>query len=95
MADFPFLRRSIKVNGLQWKDPEDVVTDYLTKVFEYLDEAFDVFGSHLRQNIPVDIVVTVPVVSPLCSSSAFIAWNGERLGADKYRYGLIEQGTQH
>lgn len=48
-----------------WKVPEDIVTDYLTKVFQYLDEAVAHFGAELRAKIPVDIVLTVPVVSPL------------------------------
>lgn len=41
-----------------WKNPEEIVTDYLTKIFQYVDkyvEKFRVLG------LPVDIVVTVPV----------------------------------
>jgi hypothetical protein len=42
-----------------WKSPEEIVTDYMTKIFQYVDkylEKFRVLG------LPVDIVVTVPVV---------------------------------
>jgi hypothetical protein len=45
-----------------WKDPEEIVTDYLTKVFQYVDNAFDYLGSHFRAQMAVDIVITVPVV---------------------------------
>jgi len=42
-----------------WKNPEEIVTDYLIKIFQYVNkhvEKFRVLG------LPVDIVVTVPVV---------------------------------
>jgi len=45
-----------------WKNPEDIVTDYLTKVFRHLNQVVDHFGPSLRAQIPVDIVITVPVV---------------------------------
>ncbi|KAH0558447.1 hypothetical protein GP486_004893 [Trichoglossum hirsutum] len=44
-----------------WKGPEEIVEDYLTKVFDYLIEAVDDFTEELRAEIPVDIVVTIPV----------------------------------
>ncbi|KAI9868488.1 MAG: hypothetical protein M1813_005932 [Trichoglossum hirsutum] len=44
-----------------WKSPEEIVTDYLTEVFQYLSEVMDYFGHHLKDQIPVDIVITVPV----------------------------------
>jgi hypothetical protein len=40
-----------------------VATDYLSKVFQYLDQKVDEFGQKLRSELPVDIVITVPVVS--------------------------------
>lgn len=53
-----------KAKGLPdytWKDPEDIVTDYLSKIFQYLSQAVAYLGA-LRANLPVDIVITVPVV---------------------------------
>jgi hypothetical protein len=44
-----------------WKAPEDIVTDFLTNVFPYVNKLVD-SGSVLRAKMPVDIVVTVPVV---------------------------------
>jgi hypothetical protein len=46
-----------------WKNPEEIVTDYLTKIFQYLDKEVDKFSPQLRAQLPVDIVITVPVVS--------------------------------
>jgi hypothetical protein len=45
-----------------WKAPEDIVTDYLTKVFPYVNKQLDE-NATLRKGLKVDIVVTVPVVS--------------------------------
>lgn len=47
-----------------WKSPEDIVTDYLTQVFQYLNQAIADFGPALIAQIPVDIVITVPLVWP-------------------------------
>jgi hypothetical protein len=44
------------------KEPVEIVTDYLTKVYEYVSDSFKFLGSNLRAKIEVDIVVTVPVV---------------------------------
>jgi hypothetical protein len=47
------------------KGPEEIVEDYLCKVFDYLLEMHDrfaVFAEELRNTIPVDIVVTIPAV---------------------------------
>src|SRR5271168_2882894 len=38
-----------------WKNPEDIVKDYMTQVFEYLNQAVADFGPDLRAQIPVDI----------------------------------------
>ncbi|KAG0645461.1 hypothetical protein D0Z07_8512 [Hyphodiscus hymeniophilus] len=43
------------------KTPEQVVTDYLTHLFEHLSHEFDHFGSRLREQLQVDVVVSVPV----------------------------------
>ncbi|KAL6709496.1 hypothetical protein ACN47E_001431 [Coniothyrium glycines] len=42
------------------KTPEDIVTDYLSKVFEYLEQDVDKFGDVARKHTTTDIVVTVP-----------------------------------
>jgi len=47
------------------KGPEEIVEDYLSKVFDYLLETIGQFTEELRNNIPVDIVVTIPAVCPL------------------------------
>jgi molecular chaperone DnaK (HSP70) len=44
-----------------WKQPEEIVTDYMTNVFKYVNGVVEDMGDHLRANIPVDIVITVPV----------------------------------
>lgn len=52
-------------NGLpdfSWKGAEDIVADYLERVYTYLMEAVDKFSEELRIRIPVDIVLTVPTV---------------------------------
>lgn len=65
--DFNEVKKSRGLPEYTWKTPEEVVTDYLTHVFQYLNQNFDVFGERLRSQIPVDIVVTVPVVSGIVS----------------------------
>lgn len=59
---FDHVKASKGLPEYTWKTPEDIVKDYLTQVFEYLNQAVADFGSDLRAQIPVDIVVTVPVV---------------------------------
>lgn len=43
--------------------PEDIVKDYLTKVFDYLLKAVVPFAAALGTLLPVDVVVTVPAAS--------------------------------
>jgi molecular chaperone DnaK (HSP70) len=43
------------------KPPEEIVTDYLTKVFEHVLHKVDNFTREVRETIPTDIVITVPV----------------------------------
>ncbi|KUJ14621.1 actin-like ATPase domain-containing protein [Mollisia scopiformis] len=59
--DFEHVKKSQGYPEYTWKDPEEIVTDYLTKVFQYLDDSFEFIGEHLKSKIAVDIVVTVPV----------------------------------
>lgn len=47
------------------RTPEQIVADYLTKVFHYLENTFEFLGPHLRTTVQVDIVVTVPAVEDL------------------------------
>src|SRR6266480_51644 len=47
-----------------WKNPEDIITDYLTRVFHHLNQVVAHFGPDLRAKLPVDIVITIPVVLP-------------------------------
>jgi hypothetical protein len=44
------------------KGPEEIVADYLTKVFEFLLKAVAELTEDLRSRIPVDIVATIPAV---------------------------------
>jgi hypothetical protein len=60
--DFESVKTSKGYPEYTWKNPEDIVTDYLTQVFHHLNQVVDHFGSPLRAQIPVDIVITVPVV---------------------------------
>jgi len=45
-----------------WKRPEEIVEDYLVKVFDSFLEAMTRFPQELRDRSPVDIVVTIPAV---------------------------------
>ena len=45
------------------KSPEEIVTDYLTKVFQRLEQEVDRFGKMARKHTATDLVVTVPTVS--------------------------------
>jgi hypothetical protein len=60
--EFDNVKKSRGYPEYTWKNPEEIVTDYLTKVFQHLNQSLEYFGSHLRAQIPVDIVITVPVV---------------------------------
>jgi hypothetical protein len=44
-----------------WKNPEQVATDYLTKVYQSLEKEMSKFGDTARDVLVVDIVITVPV----------------------------------
>lgn len=46
-----------------FKSPEVIVEDYLSKVFQYLEKDVDQFTEELREEIPTDIVATIPTVS--------------------------------
>jgi hypothetical protein len=47
------------------KNPEEIVTDYLGKVFQRLEMEVDQFGPIARKHTATDLVVTVPTVSSI------------------------------
>lgn len=51
------------------KNPEEVVADYLTKVFGHLKKALAIpyfdYETQFKGQIPVDIVITIPVACSL------------------------------
>ncbi|KAH0538333.1 hypothetical protein FGG08_005068 [Glutinoglossum americanum] len=57
---FQYVKAAGGLPEYTWKGPEEIVEDYLTKVFDYLLEAVESFTEELRARIPVDIVVTIP-----------------------------------
>jgi len=81
-----------------WKSPEEIVTDYLIKVFQCVDREVEKFSPLLKARIPVDIVITVPVVSVeafnLCANSLLIfalamVLSGEELDAPSRQSGRV------
>ncbi|KAJ8111356.1 hypothetical protein OPT61_g6033 [Boeremia exigua] len=42
------------------KNPEEIVTDYLRRVFQWLEQEVERFDAVLRKHIATDIVVTIP-----------------------------------
>lgn len=72
-----------------WKSPEDIVTDYLTHIFENLLNEVSYFGKERRDQMSVDVVVTIPVVSSSHFESIEMENNSEN------RNGHTEQRTQH
>lgn len=70
--------------GYTWKAPEDIVTDYLTKVFEHFERAM-VDLTEIKNNVPVDIIVTVPVV---CLKSSLVSRIASSL---RHRTGLTKR----
>jgi hypothetical protein len=68
-----------------WKTPEEVVTDYLKKVFAPVWDATSYLGP-IRESVAVDIVITVPVVSSVVFSQVSCP--------DNNRTGHIERDAQ-
>ncbi|QDS73014.1 hypothetical protein FKW77_009110 [Venturia effusa] len=58
--DFKYVKAAAGMPAFPCKGPEDIVTDYLTHVFEYLVQTVDSFSYEVRERFPVDIVVTCP-----------------------------------
>jgi hypothetical protein len=58
----------VATNGLPTypdKSPEQIITDYLQHILDYLLEAVFVFSQEFRVIIPIDIVLTIPMVTIL------------------------------
>lgn len=68
--NFEQVKRAQGYPGYTWKEPEDIVTDYLTKLFEHFEKA-TVYLEEIKSNVPVDIMVTVPVVY---LKSSLVTW---------------------
>lgn len=66
---FQHIRAGRGLEQYTWKTPEEIVEDYLVRVFESLHRHLveTVFPEALRSRMPVDIVITVPAVCPLLS----------------------------
>jgi hypothetical protein len=61
--DFKYIKDSTNRPDFPRKGPEDIVTDYLKKIFQYLVRAVDNYFSNVaRGRFPVDIVATIPTV---------------------------------
>ena len=59
---FDYVRRCKGYPEYTSKDPEQIITDYMIQIFKCLDQHVEDFGVKLRSRLPVDIVVTVPVL---------------------------------
>lgn len=59
--NFEHVKHAQGYPGYTWKSPDDIVTDYLTKVFEHFERA-TAYLTEVKDNIPVNIIVTTPVV---------------------------------
>jgi molecular chaperone DnaK (HSP70) len=61
--DFQYIENSGGTPKYTHKGPEEIVEDYLTKVYDFLLVAVRNFTESLIIEIPVDIVATIPAVS--------------------------------
>lgn len=59
---FDHVKASRGYPGYTWKQPEDIVTDYLEKAFEHFWASTE-YLALIRDTAPADIIITVPVVS--------------------------------
>lgn len=60
--DIDNVKKSQGYPDYTWKNPQDIVTDYLTKVFKQVNHSLDQRIAAHRDSLSVDIVITVPVV---------------------------------
>lgn len=61
--DFSRMMVAKGIPAYSHKSPEEIVTDYLEKIFQYLDQTVNKFTKAFRNNTTTDIVVTIPTVS--------------------------------
>ncbi|OAL29037.1 hypothetical protein AYO22_02473 [Fonsecaea multimorphosa] len=59
---FDHIKGAGALHAFSDKSAEQVVTEYLSRVFEHLESAIANFSTSFRVRVPVDIVVTVPTV---------------------------------
>jgi hypothetical protein len=64
---YEHIKASTSRPGYPDKTADQIVTEYLRRVFEFIFRAVARFGKSFRENVPTDIVLTVPTVgySPL------------------------------
>lgn len=62
--NFELIKASGGEPSYTYKSAEQIVTDYLRKVFEYLLQSVIVMMEPLRNTMSTDIVVTIPTVCP-------------------------------
>lgn len=60
--DIDNVKKSQGYPDYTWKNPQEIVTDYLTKVFKQVNRSLDQRIAAHRDSISVDVVITVPVV---------------------------------
>jgi hypothetical protein len=60
--NFQYIRNLAGLPKFTRKEPEEIVADYLEKVFGRLLEAISSFTPEWRAQTPVDIVATIPAV---------------------------------
>ena len=72
--NFQHIQTSTGLRGLPeypYKSPEEITTEYLTNVFQYLERVVTSFSEVLRRTISTDIVVTVPTVCTVAISEIY------------------------
>jgi methionine synthase II (cobalamin-independent) len=62
--NFDNIKASKGYPAYTWKKPEDIVTDYLTRVYNCFVKSTE-YMEEIRKTAPVDIIITVPVVGTL------------------------------
>lgn len=71
------------------KSPEEIVTDYLTRVFQWLEQEVEKFDTVMRKHTATDIVVTVPTEwSYMAMNSTFRALS--RAGFNRVNFPKLE-----
>jgi hypothetical protein len=60
---FDNVREARGLPDFTWKAPEMIVKDYFEFIVKCVDQQLEYMGPEMRNSIPVDIVLTTPVVS--------------------------------